>query len=153
MIAAAGFVLVVGGPSADESIDKDRADLAEASSGRTNLITGGIDLFQDARSPARARARSRPRTGARWTWCRKPVSHTEPITVAAEQGMIGLIPYFAVIGLSAASLLPPWPSRNNARAGVAAAFAALFVHSLGYAGFAIDPAMWALLALGFALRE
>ena len=37
---------------------------------------------------------------------------------------------------------------DPARAGVAACYAALLVHSLGYAGFAIDPATWALLALG-----
>jgi hypothetical protein len=50
-------------------------------------------------------------------------------------------------------LLRPWPARSPARAGVAAAFFALFVHSVGYAGFASDPATWGLVALGFALRE
>ena len=150
---AACFVLVVGGPSADESIDKDRTDLAETSSGRTNLISGGIDLFQDAPIAGQGSGSFATSYRREVDKVRKPVSHTEPITVAAEQGIIGLIPYFAVLALAAVVLFRPWPSRNNARAGVAAAFAALFVHSLGYAGFAIDPAMWALLALGLALRE
>ncbi len=152
-IAAAGIVLVVGGPSADESVDKDRADLAEASSGRTNLITGGIDLFQDAPIAGQGSGSFATSYRREVDMVRRPVSHTEPVTVAAEQGLIGFIPYLAVIGLSGLLFFRPWPSRNNARAGVAAAFAVLFVHSLGYAGFAIDPAMWALLALGFALRE
>jgi putative inorganic carbon (HCO3(-)) transporter len=152
-LAAVGVVLVVGGPSADESVDKDRTDLAEASSGRTNLISGGIDLFQDAPIAGQGSGSFATSYRQEVDRVRRPISHTEPVTVAAEQGLIGLIPYAAVIALSALLLFRPWPSKNNARAGVAAAFAALFVHSLGYAGFAIDPAMWALLALGFALRE
>ena len=38
-----------------------------------------------------------------------------------------------------------------ARTAVAACFVAMIVDSLGYTGFAIDPATWALLALGVAL--
>jgi len=152
-IAAAGIALVAGGPSADESVDKGRADLAEASSGRTNLITGGIDLFQDAPIGGQGSGSFATAYRREVDMVRRPISHTEPVTVAAEQGLIGFIPYLAVLGLAGLVFFRPWPSRNNARAGVAAAFAVLFVHSLGYAGFAIDPATWALLALGFALRE
>ena len=152
-VAAACFVLVLGGPPADESVDKDRTDLAEASSGRTNLVSGGLELFGDA--PVFGQGSGSFATSYRREVdkVRRPVSHTEPITVAAEQGLIGLLPYLAVLGLTAVLLFRPWPTRNNVRAGVAAAFAALFVHSMGYAGFAIDPALWALLALAFAFRE
>lgn len=151
--AAACVVLVVGGPSADESVDKDRTDLAEASSGRTNLISGGLDLFRDAPIAGQGSGSFATSYRREVDKVRRPVSHTEPITVAAEQGVVGLIPYVAVLVFAALVVFRPWPSQNNARAGVAAAFAALFVHSLGYAGFTIDPAMWALLALGLALRE
>jgi hypothetical protein len=150
---AACTALILGGPPADESVDKDRTDLAEASSGRTNLISGGIDLFQDAPLAGQGSGSFATAYRSDVEKVRRPVSHTEPITVAAEQGLIGLLPYLAVVALAAVVLFRPWPARNNVRAGVAAAFAALFVHSLGYAGFAIDPAMWALLALGLALRE
>jgi hypothetical protein len=51
-----------------------------------------------------------------------------------------------------ALLVRPWP-RTAGKAAVAGCFAALLVHSLGYAGFASDPATWALLALGLVLRE
>ena len=152
-VASACVVLVAGGPSADESVDKDRTDLAETSSGRTNLISGGIDLFEDAPLAGQGSGSFTTAYRREVEEVRKPVSHTEPITVAAEQGLIGLVPYFAVLALAGMVLFRPWPSRHVVRAGVAAAFAALFVHSLGYAGFAIDPAMWALLALGLALRE
>jgi hypothetical protein len=38
-------------------------------------------------------------------------------------------------------------------AAAAACFVAMLVHSLSYAGFAIDPATWALLGMGVALRR
>ena len=41
---------------------------------------------------------------------------------------------------------------SGARAAVAACMVAMIVHSIGYAGFAIDPATWALLALGVGLH-
>src|SRR5690606_20690463 len=121
-------------------------------SGRANLITGGIELFE--RRPIAGWGSGSFTTAFRREIERikKPVSHHEPITVAAEQGIVGLIPYLAVVGLAVALLLTPWP-RSAGRAAVAACFAALLVHSLGYAGFAIDPATWALLALGLVLRE
>ncbi len=152
-VAAACLVLVAGGPEADQAVDKDRTDLAETSSGRTNLISGGIDLFQDAPIAGQGSGSFATAYRREVDKVRRPVSHTEPVTVAAEQGIIGLIPYLAVIALAAVVLFRPWPSRNNIRAGVAAAFAALFLHTLGYAGFSSDPAMWALLALAFAFRE
>ncbi len=150
---ALATVLVIGGPARDESVDTGRSDLAEVSSGRTDLIGGGLDLFEQAPVAGQGSGSFAVAYRREIEEVRKPVSHTEPITVAAEQGVIGLVPYLATLVLAGLVLLRPWPARNAVRAGVAAAFAALFVHSVGYAGFAIDPAMWALLALGIALRE
>ena len=113
---AACFVLVVGGPSADESIDKDRTDLAETSSGRTNLISGGIDLFQDAPIAGQGSGSFATAYRREVDKVRKPVSHTEPITVAAEQGIIGLIPYFAVLALAARRPLPALAFAEQRRA-------------------------------------
>jgi O-antigen ligase len=152
-VAAAAFVLVAGGPDADESVDKRRADLAESSSGRTNLITGGIDLFQDAPLGGQGSGSFATSYRQQVDKVQKPVSHTEPVTVAAEQGLLGLVPYAAVLVLSLALFLRPWPGGNNIRAGAAAAFVALLVHTLGYASFLADPATWALLAVGYAMRE
>jgi O-antigen ligase len=80
------------------------------------------------------------------------VSHTEPVTVAAEQGGIGLIVYLALVVLALAVLFTG-ASATAATAATAACFVAMVVHSLGYAAFTIDPATWALLGLGVALRR
>lgn len=148
-VAAVGLA-VIGGPP-DDAIGR-KQDLGEATSGRANLISGGIELFERrplAGQGSGAFAISFRRQIKR---IRRPISHTEPITVAAEQGVLGLVPYGAVVVLSVMLLCVPWPGSSAARAGVAACFVVLLVHSIGYAGFAIDPAMWVLLALGFALR-
>jgi putative inorganic carbon (hco3(-)) transporter len=152
VVVAIGAMAVVGVPS-DESIQRERDDLGEASSGRTGLISGGIDLWEErpiAGWGSGAFAVSFRREIDR---IEKPVSHTEPVTVAAEQGLIGLLPYAAVILLSAVVMVRPWPAGNPMRAGVTASYAALLIHTLGYAAFLIDPITWALLAMGLALRE
>jgi len=150
---AVAVVLVAGGPSRDESVDTGRTDLAEVSSGRTDLVGGGIDLFRQAPITGQGSGSFATAYRREIDKVRKPVSHTEPITVAAEQGILGLVPYFATLVFAGLVLFRPWPAGDPTRAGVAAAFCALFVHSIGYAGFAIDPVTWGLLALGLALRE
>ncbi len=118
-------------------------------SGRANLVSGGIHLF--AQRPVYGYGSgSFPKAYRQHVDTRKApvsVSHTEPITVAAEQGLVGLVAY---VGLVAAALwtmgrgLLPRPS--IARAAVLAAFVALLVHTMAYAGFFEDPITWVLLA-------
>ena len=153
LLVTAAAVAALAGPQSDDSIERARPDLGEVSSGRTGLISGGIELFEmkpvagwGAGAFGISFRREIPRAPE------KPVSHMEPVTVAAEQGVIGLIPYAAVVVLSLLLFLRPWPS-EAARAGAAACYVALLIHTLGYAGFLIDPATWALLALGLTLRE
>jgi O-antigen ligase len=123
-----------------------------ASAGRAGLVSGGLRMFGD-----------RPGWGygsgsfAREFHLKHPNnktglydSHTIPITVAAEQGVIGLTVY-AVLVLTALLALfrgirgDPW------RTAIAAAFLALLLHTLLYAGFLEDPLTWTLLAIGGAL--
>ncbi|HEX5526713.1 MAG TPA: O-antigen ligase family protein [Solirubrobacterales bacterium] len=93
-IGAVLVVLLVGG-SGKITSDRLNVDL----SGRGNLVSGGLDLFSE-----------RPLQGygsgsfqAAYREHRKnkdvpvTVSHTEPVTVAAEQGLIGLVAYAALI--------------------------------------------------------
>ncbi len=82
-------------------------------------------------------------------------SHTTPITVAAEQGVIGL-----AAGRAAARgrVHGGWragerSSRCVARVAILAAFTALVVHTWVYADFLEDPITWTLLAVGTALRR
>ncbi len=152
IVAAVAVMAAVGVPS-DDSIQRERDDLGEASSGRGELISGGIDLFGEKPVAGWGAGSFGVSFRREIKPLEKPVSHTEPVTVAAEQGVIGLIPYAAVVLLSVLLMVRPWPREDPARAGIAACYLALLVHSLGYAGFAIDPATWALLALGLSLRE
>jgi O-antigen ligase len=177
-------------------------------SGRASLISGGADLFEDrpvwGYGSGSFSAAFRKHAGGK-----TPVSesHTEPVTVAAEQGLIGLALYIALItcslavltsglrrlmpGLGGSGLAPSdappaggadlgdQPSGSEgggtkavtgpagradgpagraydaafvtARAAVLAAFVALLVHTLAYAGFFEDPITWVLLAIGASL--
>ena len=88
------------------------------------------------------------------------ISHTEPVTVAAEQGLIGLAAYIALVVVSlwtmGAGLWARGPDRDPlhvfiARAAILAAFVALLVHTMAYAGFFQDPITWVLMAVGASL--
>jgi O-antigen ligase len=134
-------------------LDLGKEGLDDATSGRYGLISGGVGL-----------AKERPVLG--WgtgsfsrefrrhekTSAEKAVSasHTIPVTVAAEQGIVGLAVYLALLAAALGRLLRGARGRP-ARAAVGAAFAALILHTWLYAAFLEDPLTWALLGLGTAL--
>jgi O-antigen ligase len=72
------------------------------------------------------------------------------VTVAAEQGVVGLAVYLALL-IAALLRLLRGSRRRPARAALAAAFVALAAHTWIYAAFLEDPTTWALLAIGAAL--
>jgi O-antigen ligase len=74
-------------------------------------------------------------------------SHTTPLTVAAELGLVGLVLYAALLAGAAKALLRAF--RLEAAFGLAlgSVFVALFVHSLFYAGFFEDPVTWLVLGI------
>jgi O-antigen ligase len=124
-----------------------------ATSGRYDLISGGVGLFADRplqgwgsgafpRQYRRAEHVSAERATS--------ASHTIPVTVAAEQGAIGLAAYLALIVCALWRLLRG-ARAVPARAAVAAAFVALLAHTMMYAAFLEDPFAWTLLAVGTAL--
>jgi hypothetical protein len=74
-------------------------------------------------------------------------SHTTPLTVAAELGILGVFVYAALL-LGTARLLQLVTGMDRSLGlGAAAVFLALFVHSLFYAGFFEDPIVWGVMAL------
>jgi O-antigen ligase len=78
-------------------------------------------------------------------------SHTTPLTVAAELGILGLAAY-AFFLLSAYGVLRAAERRERAAGlGLAAVFVVLVVHSLFYAGFFEDPLTWGSLAVAASL--
>ena len=122
-------------------------------SGHTDLIEGGLELAED-RPIAGWGSGS---FGAAFVQevdqsAQQIVSHAEPVTVAAEQGAIGLVVYVALLGTALGTLLGARPGASAERSAVAACFIAMIVHSIAYAAFVIDPATWTLLALGVAFR-
>jgi O-antigen ligase len=163
---AAGVVALAFGSSTSLDLSAEQV-LNRGTSGRANLVSGGLELAAD-----------RPLWG--WgagsfvTAYREQqdtpdgvaASHTEAITVAAEQGALGIAAYLALLVAAFAALLrgirpiapglgrrgpPVSDARAVARIGLVAAFAALVVHTMAYASFLPDPITWVLLAVGARL--
>ena len=128
---------------------------SNATSGRSKLISGGLELF--AKRPLwgygsgsfETEYKRQRRTSAQNA---TSASHTIPVTVAAEQGLIGLALYVALV-VAAVRLLFKDAGRSPPRMAVAACFAALLLHTWTYADFLEDPMTWALLGIGVALAR
>jgi O-Antigen ligase len=182
-VGAVGAVLIVllAGGSGKITSDRLNVDL----SGRGSLVSGGVDLF--AEKPIQGYGSGSFQAAYRDHRENKDapvtVSHTEPVTVAAEQGLLGLLLYLVLIvvalGTLGRDLFRPLPAGGTvggtspeealatgrgggspavtgpagraARAAILAAFVALLVHTLAYAGFFEDPITWVLLAVGASL--
>jgi O-antigen ligase len=153
-IGAVLVVLLVGG-SGKITSDRINVDL----SGRGSLVSGGADLFSER--PIQGYGSGSFQAAYREHRANKDapvtVSHTEPVTVAAEQGILGLAVYLALIAVAiwtlGRGLWGPETPGIAARAAVLAAFVALLVHTLAYAGFFEDPITWVLLAIGASLAH
>jgi O-antigen ligase len=77
-------------------------------------------------------------------------SHTTPLTVAAELGVLGILAYLAFLAGAARALLDVTRRDRALGLGLAAVFATLLIHSLFYAGFFEDPITWGVLAVAAA---
>jgi O-antigen ligase len=168
--AVALVVLLIAGGTPTSDIQSDRS----IDSGHSDLVRGGLVLFgvldpappgdDVQRPPAAGEDVGRPIAGygsgsfGRAFYehiepARTTVSHSEPITVAAEQGVIGLAVYVALLVCALATVFGAGTGASLARTAIAACFCAILLDSFGYTGFVIDPATWALLGLGVALRR
>lgn len=135
------------------SLSSSRA-LNNATSGRVQLVQGGLRLFAarpltgwgSASFAREYRRREGEHSGAQAV----SASHTIPITVAAEQGVLGLALYLALVA-AAVARVGRGAGRTAGRAAIAAAFLALLLHTLTYADFLEDPLTWALLGVGASL--
>jgi O-antigen ligase len=149
VVLAVVIVLFAGGAS---KLSPDRLNVD--TSGRTNLVSGGVTMF--AQRPIYGYgAGAFPKAYREHIATGKApvsVSHTEPITVAAEQGIIGLVAYAALLVVALWTMASglSWGA-GPARAAVLATFIALLIHTLAYAGFYEDPITWVLLAAAASL--
>jgi len=153
--AVVGLVVVLAFPSALRLELSDAESLDDATSGRYELIRGGVELAGDRPfwgwgSGSFATEYQEHDFGARSDAV--SASHTIPLTVAAEQGIVGLAVYLALLAAALSRLLHR--ARNDPyRTFVAAGFVAVVVHTWMYAAFLEDPVTWALLAVGAALAR
>ena len=76
------------------------------------------------------------------------VSHTTPLTVFAELGVIGLVLYGWLLVGGARMLLTVYRRDDALGLALSSCFLALFVHALFYSGFLEDPLTWFVLATG-----
>jgi O-antigen ligase len=152
-VALVGVAVVLLAPGAVRlDLESDKS-VQDATSGRYDLIAGGVELFSGrpvggyGSGSFRREYRSKENASDERA---TNASHTIPVTIAAEEGIIGLVLYAALV-VAALWRLAAHVRGSPARAAVAAAFAALLVHTLLYAAFLEDPLTWALLALGTGL--
>jgi O-antigen ligase/polysaccharide polymerase Wzy-like membrane protein len=78
------------------------------------------------------------------------VSHTTPLTVAAELGIVGFLAYVAILAGAAHAIDDVRRRQQALGLSLAAVFLALFVHSLAYSGFFEDPITWLVLGVAAA---
>jgi O-antigen ligase len=158
----AGALVVAFAPAALNLHARSASALNRATSGRVDLITGAAEMARDrpvwgfgsgSFAPVyRARKHIRSTRVA-------AVSHTIPLTIAAEQGIVGEASYLyllavALVLLFAGLRAPPSGelAAHVARVAVAAAWCGLLLHTWIYAAFLEDPLTWALLAVAGGLR-
>jgi O-antigen ligase len=159
-VAGSAFVLVFPDVAGIES-GSHRA-LDRVTGGRFDLIGQGLGMFADrplfgfGAGSFSERFKEREKVSSERA---NSASHTIPVTVAAEQGIVGFAAYLAVIALSFSLLFRGLgqlrerapPRRLVSRAAVAAAYTALVAHTLMYAAFLEDPLSWALIGIGIGL--
>jgi O-antigen ligase len=165
MVAAAvAAAVVIAFPSLVKLDLESESSVDAATSGRVELMEGGLSMFADRPflgfGSGSFAERFREREGVSSEQA-SAASHTIPITVAAEQGVVGLAVYLLVLaaafrllfsGLGALRGREPPGTEVVTLGFIAAAFAALVFHTLLYAAFLEDPLTWALLGAAIGIR-
>jgi O-antigen ligase len=128
---------------------------SNATSGRAKLIEGGLKLFAErplygygSGSFQTEYERHSKTTAENAT----SASHTIGVTVAAEQGVVGLALYVALLVVAFLALFRG-AGRSPPRIALAGCFVALVLHTFTYADFLEDPLVWTLLGVGLALAR
>ena len=156
LLALAAVVVLVAGIAATQPRlmhalrHHTTGGLNSATHGRASLIANGIRIAKA--HPAlgvglggfeHAYSKRTHRTA------KKSASHNTPVTVAAEEGAVGLLLYFWLVG---ALFVAAYRRMNHIVFGKLALAAglclvAIFVHSLAYNDFFEDPTTWGLIGL------
>ena len=124
----------------------------DVTSGRSRLVGITADAFR-MRPIAGVGVGGQPRASAEAAGRRSSVrsaSHTTPLTVLAELGLVGFALYVWLLAAATWALILVVRRDRTLGAGLAAILLVLFVHSLLYAGFFEDPLTWGVLGIASA---
>jgi outer membrane protein assembly factor BamB len=127
--------------------------LKDVTSSRSRLVTITVDAFE-LNPIAGVGVGGQKRASGEAIGTKKAVrnaSHTTPLTVLAEAGVVGFALYLLLLVAAAWSVLLATRSMRVLGLGLAAVLVVLFVHSLLYAGFFEDPLTWGALGLAAAV--
>jgi O-Antigen ligase len=144
VLAAAGFVAV---GARDESV-------RDVTSGRSTRVERTIDVVREAPAlgvglGAQPQA-SQDLAEQNESRTARFVSHTTPLTVAAELGIVGLAIYGFLLAAAVRMVLLLRDYDDALALSIGAVLLALFVHALAYSGFFEDPITWLTLGVGAA---
>jgi O-antigen ligase len=128
----------------------DGADLNRITSDRTERVEDTARVIEE-RPVAGVGIGGQPRASRELTGSDRPtpafVSHTTPLTVAAELGIVGLALYVWLL-VGGVRLIARVRRRDEAFGlALGASFLALFVHAMFYSGFLEDPITWLVLGV------
>jgi O-antigen ligase len=141
-VLLAGVGLVAAGAASDSA--------RKATSGRTRLARVTWVVFENhplvgvgiGGQPAASKEEAKTQLSAK-----RDRSHTTPLTVAAELGVVGFLIYAALLAAAVRLLYLLTQRRRDLGLGASSVFLALFVHSLFYAGFFEDPIVWGVIGV------
>ena len=141
-LAAAGVAgAAIGGRSAKD-----------VTSGRSRLVEVTLEAFQE-RPLAGVGIGGQPRASSEIVKKGSPsrnASHTTPLTILAELGLIGFALYAWMLAATGWALYLVTRLDRALGVGLAAILGALVVHSFLYAGFFEDPLTWGVVGLAAA---
>ena len=129
----------------------DGESLNQVTSDRTERVEDTVRVIED--DPLLGVGiGGQPRASRRLAGSDRPtpnfVSHTTPLTVVAELGIVGLALYVWLL-VGGVRLIAAVRRRHEALGlALLASFLGLFVHALFYSGFLEDPITWVVLAVG-----
>jgi hypothetical protein len=151
LVACAVSATLAAGAFAAQTIEGRSA--RDVTSGRSRLVSITIDAF--ALQPvAGVGIGGQPRASAEAAGHRsskRNASHTTPLTVLAEFGVIGFALYCWLLSAIAWALYRVTRIDRTFGLALSAVLAVVFVHSLLYAGFFEDPLVWGVLGLAAAV--
>jgi hypothetical protein len=124
----------------------------DVTSGRSRLVSVTLDAFRE-RPVAGVGVGGQPQASAEIVDKGSPsrnASHTTPLTVLAELGVVGFALYAWLLSAAGWALYLIARHDRTLGVGLAAVLLVLVVHSLLYAGFFEDPLTWGVLGLAAA---